>query len=443
MNDRITPGALRLAHNRIVAPVILESRPGGFQELLHEITPFTQVNGGHRPILPIIQRLSYDVPHIMRPLKRFDMIAALLPREVIFAFGDNKNVRRIYPDKEMYALQYPIVPLEGVFHARHKLISEITFTSTMWTKQVIGANTANNKGYSGENVLVSVIDSGAARTHEQIRRTEFKTTIPAQHRDENGHGTWCTTCIGGVVAADEYLSRQSGHPVTCEGMAPKCDLLAIKALGYYIGMGSTSDILQAVDLSIVNEADIISMSLGGAAPEESPDEDAHYPVMNRLAKLDIIPIVAAGNAGPNEKTLGSPGHLPSVLTVGAFDPISGEIAEFSSRGPTNWGDVKPDVTSPGVNINSGSVGVCDMAGDGVISRYSPLSGTSMATPHVAGLVALMRQSMQTHLQQKLTLAEIKRLMAELGQSKNNIHGWGILTWDMWEHWMSSQYGVTL
>ncbi len=148
MNDRITPGALRLAHNRIVAPVILESRPGGFQELLHEITPFTQVNGGHRPILPIIQRLSYDVPHIMRPLKRFDMIAALLPREVIFAFGDNKNVRRIYPDKEMYALQYPIVPLEGVFHARHKLISEITFTSTMWRSSLslcIGSPLSNSK----------------------------------------------------------------------------------------------------------------------------------------------------------------------------------------------------------------------------------------------------------------------------------------------------------
>jgi len=135
--------------------------------------------------------------------------------------------------------------------------------------------------------------------------------------------------------------------------------------------------------------------------------------------------------------------LPQSLTVGAFDPITGEIAEFSSRGPTRWNDTKPDVVAPGVDIDAGTVGVCDTAGDGIPSRYSPLAGTSMATPHIAGLVALMRQSLLQLTGKILTVEEIKIMMSQLGHSKDNTSGWGLLDWKKWEYWLSSNYNVEI
>jgi len=254
---------------------------------------------------------------------------------------------------------------------------------------------------------------------------------------------WCVSCVGGTKTIDEYLSTRSGRTVYCEGMAPRCRLLAVKCLGYYIGTGMTSDIIDAMDLSFSRGADIISMSLGGASEEATPEDDPFYPVLEELTKNNVIPVVAAGNEGPDESTLSSPGCLPQSLTVGAYDPVTGEIAEFSSRGPTRWNDTKPDVVAPGVNIDSASVGVCDTAGDGIPSRYSPISGTSMATPHIAGLVALMRQSLLQLTGKILTTEEIKMMMSQLGHSKDNTSGWGVLDWAKWEMWVETQYGIKL
>lgn len=369
------------------------------------------------------------------------MVASFLPREIIYRLGEARAVERIYPDEFVYAL-YRRLPPGGVFRAPHRITKEITFTSTYWTKKLIGAEKANKKGFTGRDVLVSVIDSGASRVHEQIRRVQFETTMK-QYRDENGHGTWCTSCIGGTRARDKYLSQRSGDNVTCEGMAPECDLLAIKSLGYYMGMGSTANILEAIAISARNNAKVISMSLGGESEVSSPEEDPYYEVFEELVNKGFIPVIAAGNSGPKEGTIGTPGTLPNVLTVGAYDPVEGKTAEFSSRGPTDWGSTKPDVMAPGVNIDSAIVGVLDPSGDGAPSRYSPISGTSMATPHVAGLVSLMAQAHKNTIGEELMMDEIKMMMQQLGSSKTNSMGWGEITWETYERWMSTHYGVTL
>jgi len=149
------------------------------------------------------------------------------------------------------------------------------------------------------------------------------------------------------------------------------------------------------------------------------------------------------NSGPASGSIESPGAMPNVLTVGAYDPITGKVAPFSSRGPTRWNAIKPDIVMPGVNIDSATDGVCDTAGDGVPSRYSPLSGTSMSCPVAAGLITLMRQCHRDVLGRILTLDEIKMMMQELGHEKNPTTGWGAMTWQMYEHWLSTQYGVEL
>jgi len=333
-----------------------------------------------------------------------------------------------------------MVPNEGVFKAPHRTLKEIMFTSTFWTRKLMGADVANKKGFLGDGVTVSIVDTGASRVHEMIRRVRFETTMKEYH-DENGHGTHCTSTVGGERMKDDHLSQRSGMPVWCEGMAPRCNLLAVKCLGYFLGMGSTSNILEAIDISLSRKADIISLSLGGAVETETPQDDPYYEVLDEVIKEGVIPVIAAGNSGPGSGTVGIPGAMPNCLTVGAYDPIKGCIAPYSSRGPTPWNSIKPDCVSPGSNIDSGIVGVLDTSGDGVPSRYSPISGTSMATPHVSGLLALMRECMGRTLGKTLTVEEVKNMLQNLGHEKSNQDGWGKIDWKMFEEWISTEYGV--
>jgi len=439
MRDRLTPFALRWAQSRVASPVLIEAEPRLLRDLFLELAPYTEeVLETFPRLLGFMERIEpFTLP--IRSLDRFNMLSAFLPREIIFSLAERRGIEKIYADQMMYAF-YQTVPDNGVYTAKRKIAKEVTFTTTEWTRKLIGADIANSRGFTGEGVLVAVADTGASRVHEQIRRVVFESTM-GQMRDENGHGTWCTSCIGGEKAVDEVMSRTVGKTVQCEGMAPSCDLLAIKCLGFFIGIGSTSSILQAISRAIDRKANVISMSLGGEAESDKPDDDPYYSVMQKVVEAGIIPVIAAGNSGPDENTMNAPGDMPQVLTVGAYDPIDGKIADFSSRGPTNWDDVKPDVIAPGVDINSGIVGVLDSSGDGKPSRYSPLSGTSMATPHVAGLVACMMQAHRKLVGQELTVDEIKKMMQELGTQKNNTVGWGPITWGIYERWLSTQHSL--
>jgi len=439
MRDKLTPFALRWAQSRVASPVLIEAEPRSLRELFLELAPYTEeVLETFPRLLGIMERIEPFASPI-RSLDRFNMLSAYLPREIIFSLAERRGIEKIYADQMMSAL-YQTVSDDGVYTAKRKIAKEVTFTTTEHTRKLIGADIANSRGFTGDGVLVAITDTGASRVHEQIRRVVFESAM-GQVRDENGHGTWCTTCIGGEKSVDEVMSRTTGKTIQCEGMAPGCDLLAIKCLGFFIGIGSTSSILEAISRAIDRKANVISMSLGGDAQGDDPKDDPYYSVMQKVVDAGIIPAIAAGNSGPDENTVNAPGNMPQVLTVGAYDPIDGKIAEFSSRGPTNWGDVKPDVIAPGVDINSGIVGVLDTSGDGKPSRYSPLSGTSMATPHVAGLVACMMQAHRKLVGQELTVDEIKTMMQQLGTQKTNVAGWGPITWPIYERWLSTEHSV--
>jgi len=267
-----------------------------------------------------------------------------------------------------------------------------------------------------------------------------------QIRDENGHGQWCTSCVGGVRAINNIYSKRVGKEVSCQGMAPKTNLLAVKCLGYYIGTGSTSGIISALEYASnpkEGNSHVMNLSLGGPMLEQKPEESPYYEVFKDIEEQGIIACVAAGNSGPDELTLGSPGCLPNVLTVGAYDPITGEVANFSSRGPTNWGDIKPDCIAPGVNILSGTTGMMDLSGDLLRNGYGWASGTSMACPHVAGLMACMKQAYYEATGKVLRLSEVKQMLMQLGTPKTNGYGYGPITWQMFEEWMNTQYGFDL
>jgi subtilisin family serine protease len=362
------------------------------------------------------------------------MVATVLTPNLIEEVAQWREVQRIYPDFIKWAFQ--VVPPEGIF----KDYREKPFTSTYWTKRMLGLDRANRQGFTGRGVTAVVIDTGARVLHEQLRRVKALTAMPEKGgsgQDSNGHGTWCVATVGGAYAIDRR------YRVPVEGMAPDCALTSIQALGFIIGMGCTSDILQAMEMSMGLGAKVISMSLGSdEAPKDEDNPEAK--AINELVSRGIIPCVAAGNSGPEPSTVGSPGSCLNSLTVGSISPFTGEVSEFSSRGPTAGdGYVKPDMVAPGERINSALIGFLDDMVDPTQPHFGAISGTSMATPHAAGLVTCMAQLYRERIGRELTVEEIKTMMESLGHPKTNDDGWGLLSWDVVESWVSTQYGITL
>ncbi|WP_243123774.1 S8 family serine peptidase [Thermaerobacter sp. FW80] len=149
-----------------------------------------------------------------------------------------------------------------------------------------------------------------------------------------------------------------------------------------------------------------NMSLGAAGCSDGTDSLST--AVNNAVTAGIVMMVAAGNEGPNRCTIGAPGAAASAVTVGAvYDP--GErgwvLAEFSSRGPTADGRIKPDVTAPGRNITAAKAGST--------RGYVTYSGTSMATPFIAGTAALMLDA-----NYGLTPSQVKSLLTASGNVKD-------------------------
>jgi subtilisin family serine protease len=368
------------------------------------------------------------------------MFAALLPREAIFELSEDINVVKIYPNDLLYtSTTFPVVPEEGIF--KIKKIKKIrNVTTTYYTRELMGID--NSLKFTGSGVNVAVLDTGTTRIHEQAPNViDFDSTMP-QQRDENGHGTWVTTCISGKTGFYERLERENNKNAPVEGMSPDCNITSIKCLGWYIGTGSTAGIIEAVERAMNSNSKIISMSLGGSSDVKQPDDDPFHPIFQQAVGKGFIPIIAAGNEGPDAGTIGTPGIFREVLTIGAYNPLDGNISDFSSRGPTKWDEIKPDCVAPGQAIVSGTVGACDRS-DGQPTRYAPLSGTSMSTPHVSGTVARMQQAHSETIAKDLTVGEIKQMLTQLGLEKTNTYGWGKITWQMYKEWMSTEYGVSI
>ncbi|MCG8927968.1 S8 family peptidase [Lentzea sp. CC55] len=244
----------------------------------------------------------------------------------------------------------------------------------------INAPAAYAAGLTGTGTTVAVLDTGVDHTHPDLADREVgerNFTSSPDNGDHHGHGTHVASIIAGTGA-------KSGGKY--HGVAPGARILDVKVLGDN-GSGQDSGIIAGMEWAVEQGAQVVNMSLGGFdTPAVEPLEEA----VNRLsAEKGTLFVVAAGNSGPDAKTVGSPGTADAALTVGAVDDRD-RVAEFSSRGPTQAGTLKPDLTAPGVGI------VAALHSDGrigapVADGYTSLDGTSMATPHVAGAAALLRQ----------------------------------------------------
>ncbi|MFI6275774.1 S8 family peptidase [Streptomyces sp. NPDC050988] len=248
----------------------------------------------------------------------------------------------------------------------------------------IGADKAWAAGFDGKGVKIAVLDTGVDTTHPDLKDqvvAEKNFSAAPDATDKYGHGTHVASIAAGTGAksAGKY-----------KGVAPGAQLLNGKVLDDN-GFGDDSGILAGMDWAAEQGADVVNLSLGGG---DTPEVDPLEAQVNKLSEeKGILFAIAAGNSGQfGEQTVGSPGSAAAALTVGAVDD-SDKLADFSSTGPGLDGAIKPDVTAPGVDTTAASAKgsiIAQEVGENP-AGYVTISGTSMATPHVAGAAAILKQ----------------------------------------------------
>jgi subtilisin family serine protease len=245
----------------------------------------------------------------------------------------------------------------------------------------VGAPAAWTAGLTGKGVRVAVLDTGIDAGHPDLKgkvaaAANFSDSEGVTDRD--GHGTHVASVVAGTGA------RAAGAR---KGVAFGASLLNAKVLDDF-GFGNESDIIAGMEWAAAQRAKVANMSLG-AFPTDGTDPLSQ--AVDRItATRRVLFVISAGNSGPGEQTVETPGSANSALTVGAVDS-GDQLADFSSRGP-RFGDyaMKPDITAPGVDI-IGARATGTSLGDPVDQWYTRLSGTSMAAPHVAGAAAVLAQ----------------------------------------------------
>ncbi len=225
-----------------------------------------------------------------------------------------------------------------------------------WGIDRIDAELVWPSGNTADPVKVGIIDTGISLSHPDLAQNikgGYNAILPWKSaNDDNGHGSH----VAGIVAA---INNSAG----VVGAAHQADLYAIKVLNAS-GSGYLSDVIEGIDWAILQNLNVINMSLGTSSNIQS----LHDAVI-RARQAGIVQVAAAGNSGG---AVIYPAAYPEVIAVGATDKTD-TVASWSSRGP------ELDLVAPGVSISSTYKG----------KSYATLSGTSMATPHVAGAAALV------------------------------------------------------
>ena len=306
-------------------------------------------------------------------------------------------------------------------------------------------------GFKGEDTTIAILDTGIDFDHESLddlddisstydpkiaidsngmlgfyNANTDKEYPDEQPHDSGSHGTHCA----GIAAGTGGSSGQYA------GVAPQANVVGVIALDG--GSGDEGDLLRAVDWTIQNKErfsiDVMSLSLGGPIVIPGATNNGASSISQALdvaVEAGIVTVVAIGNGNlglaAHPGSVSYPGDSVKAITVGSVnDDHSREI--YSSRGPTGDGRMKPDVMAPGGAIMSAQAN----SGDGYVSY----SGTSMATPHVAGVAALMIQA-NPNVSPTSSTDYVKQILRETSDHKvpldvdcgeiytpNNCYGWG-------------------
>lgn len=306
-------------------------------------------------------------------------------------------------------------------------------TSIEWNIDRVGAPAVWNLGIDGTGTVVANIDTGVQWDHPALKEQyqgynpndpnnpnhDFSwfdavsgRTVPY---DDNGHGTHT---IGTMVGAEPDGSNQIG-------VAPGAKWIAVKA---FTAAGSASDqSLLAAGEWILAPKD----AAGNPHPEKAPDvvnnswggssgmDEWYLPMVQNWREADIFPEFSAGNSGPGSGTVNTPANYPDSFATGATDR-NDLVTSFSSRGPSPYGEIKPEIVAPGAGIRSAIPG----------GGYASYNGTSMAGPHASAAIALLRQANASlsvdDMEQILMETATPRTDSQYPESPNNGYGHGLL-----------------
>ena len=334
-----------------------------------------------------------------------DAIAVVVPREQAGRLADLPGVARVYRSVEYQSLLYDSVPLIKA--------------PELWGPM---------RATAGQGIKIGIIDDGVDQAHSFFSPAGFSmpsgfpkgnkafTTakvIVARAFPPPG-ATWKyasrpfdpvesehATHVAGIAAGDYNATQVGGRPVS--GVAPRAYIGNYKVLTVPtpgVGLnGNSPEIVKGIDAAVADGMNVINLSLG--EPEIDPDRDLVVKAINAAADAGVVPAIAAGNDfdGFGFGSISSPGDAAKAITAAAVtkDDV---IADFSAGGP-NGIDLgfKPDVGAPGVNIYSS-----------IPKGWESFSGTSMASPHVAGGAALLLQRHPTW-----TPAQVKSALVLTGR----------------------------
>ncbi|KAJ0745580.1 putative site-1 protease [Helianthus annuus] len=257
---------------------------------------------------------------------------------------------------------------------------------------LFGADGLWSKGYTGGKVKMAIFDTGIRSDHPHFRNIKERTNWTNEDtlNDNLGHGTF----VAGVIA---------GEDAECLGFAPDTEIYAFRVFTD-AQVSYTSWFLDAFNYAIASNMDVLNLSIGG------PDY-LDLPFVEKVLELtasNIIMVSAIGNDGPLYGTLNNPADQSDVIGVGGID-YNDHIASFSSRGMSTWeiphgyGRVKPDVVAYGREI----------MGSKISTGCKTLSGTSVASPVVAGVVCLLVSVIpESERKQILNPASMKQALVE-------------------------------
>ena len=352
-------------------------------------------------------------------------------RQAVEALARLPGVERIDLDEEVYILGRPA---EGQAGAGGKASpSENPGTAGVeWNIERVGAPGAWALGVDGTGTVVASIDTGVEWNHPALR-AKYRGFNPSDPDSPNHEGNWFDAVNGRSAPYDDngHGTHVTGTMVGDDGagnrigVAPGARWIAVKAFTAG-GTGSSSAILAAAQwLLAPTDAngvphpewapDVINNSWGGG-----PGMDEWFrPMVQAWREAGIFPAFAAGNDGPGAGTVAAPGNYPEAFAVGATD-ANDALASFSSRGPSPYGETKPEISAPGVGVRSSVPG----------GGYAAYNGTSMATPHVSGAVALLRSVNAAlsvdQIEDLLKRTAVPRTDAQYPDHPNNGYGWGRL-----------------
>jgi len=394
-------------------------------------------------MIPTIENIPHvKVVHYSMP--KYPYFFPLLLRKVDPLLGEIKVSRVEIPFEPQDILEgaLPALPFWGPLGRAMGPVREgVEMWPTSKTRKIVEAP-VDNTVY----VKTAVLDTGIFYPFHPMatRSVDMHSTTGEPPFDGLGHGTHChTTAFVGL--ADSRFG-------VCKSVADSVNTLHVKCLTN-AGFGSTESVLSAMEYAYNWGAKVISMSLGGPL-QGSVEDDPEIKIIQETGD-EVCWVVAAGNEGPSEWTIGSPAAAPKALTVGSYSPRYNDVAVFSSRGPNagyyknnpdtwardyaKYGEnlLKPDCLAPGGGpikegqtpvdlIYSGcqgwTEGMYDLTpGDG----FEGMRGTSMACPHAAGLVALLLDRGYAR-----NVADVKRVLRKMGNLKDTAQGYGLIRFGM-------------